>query len=262
MGLSLLEPQLCAHFPSQESSAPRFPHTAQNKCPGGLPGTAPRARSEASPTCCWLSSFVLPPPASWLESSSWPPASRTCCSGAAEGTGCASASAAHRRGGAGLLPALSSWRLELFAQLLLAAGFVQPWDRAGGRRTGQGMAGGSFPAGRGEPGSAHLDFFLQNEQDIISHHHPLLQHLLGQQGLLPYRSSSALKAGAGIHPQLFNLPTHLPYLSPGCSQCAGTLAKGETKFMLQKALSRGGAPLCLWEIPYSFRSEPQNPARP
>lgn len=152
MGLSLLEPPLCAHFPSQESSAPRFPHTAQNKCPGGLPGTAPRARSEASPTCCWLSSFVLPPPASWLESSSWPPASRTCCSGAAEGTGCSSASAAHQRGGAELLPALSSWRLGLFAQLLLAAGFVLPWDRAGGRRTGQGMAGGSSLLGEGSQG--------------------------------------------------------------------------------------------------------------
>lgn len=94
----------------------------------------------------------FPPPASWLESSSWPPASRTCCSGAAEGTGCASASTAHRRGGAGLLPALSSWRLELFAQLLLAAGFVPPWDSAGGRRMGQGMAGGSSLLGEGSQG--------------------------------------------------------------------------------------------------------------
>lgn len=47
-------------------------------------------------------------------------------------------------------------------------GLYRPGTAQGGEKDGAGHGWSQLPAGRGEPGSVHLDFFLQNEQDVIS----------------------------------------------------------------------------------------------
>lgn len=64
----------------------------------------------------------------------------------------------------------SLFQLEIGAVCSAAAGgrVCTALGQGRGEKDGAGHGWRQLPAGRGEPGSAHLDFFLQNEQDIIS----------------------------------------------------------------------------------------------